>query len=362
MRYEVNIVGAPATFTTRAQSAARLDPASMRELELFLSQVPPGPNSLLTRPVIALFGSERRVIDVNISFADDGGWHIALGEERPAGDAPDIAQPLDTRLDDLTTMVWVTDRDRLARWFNAAWLEFVGSALDDELGWGWMRHIHSPDLVELLSAYESAQADGRGFEHVARVTDGASVLWWVRVRAAPRFVDGTFEGFLGMCEPVRVATDDDAPAGSGVTEILPRPDLSAETPNDVVSRLARLEDVLVISRPADTIEAGFLRRLVSRWITQHEALRSRHDDILLCVTEAAANCIVHAYRGKSGRLQLSCEVRDSRAEFRVRDWGSWRQGSSGQGGRGIALMRALSDELRIEHLPDGTEVVLGYGP
>jgi anti-sigma regulatory factor (Ser/Thr protein kinase)/PAS domain-containing protein len=358
VRYEVNIVGS--SFAS-PDGAIRLDPMSARDLDLFMSRVPTTTSDFVSRPVTIWNGSRRAVIDVRISRTADA-WHLELGDERTQEDAPDVPQPLDARLDDLTTMVWVTDRDRLARWFNAAWLAFVGCSLDDELGWGWMRHVHSPDLVELLTAYEAAQADGRGFEHIARVTDHTDALWWVRVRAAPRFIDGTFEGFLGMCEPVRVATDDAAPAptGSGVAELLPRPDLGVESPDEVVARLSRLEDVLIVSRPADTIEAGFLRRLVSRWITQHDALRSRHDDILLCVTEAAANCIVHAYRGQPGRLQLSCEVRDSFAEFRVRDWGSWQQASSTHGGRGISLMRALSDELRIEHLADGTEVVLGY--
>jgi PAS domain S-box-containing protein len=358
MQYEVDIFTAQSVSRDTSSDDVHIDPGSARELELFMSRLPQGAASTVTRPVIAWRGGVRTVVDVDVSRGERGQWQIRVGNEREATAAPDLAEELDSRLADLTTMVWVTDAERLARWFNHAWLEFVGSDLHSDLGWGWMRHIHADDLSSLLETYEAGHEEQRGFEHVSRTIDRDGRYWWVRVRAAPRFADGMFGGFVGMCERIAPADDGNPPEVSGLPDLLP--DLDAASPVGVIERLARLEAVLEVSRPADTLEAGFLRRLTSRWVNQHRALRARHDDIVLAVNEAAANSMIHAYRVAPGRVRLVCEMQPGRAEFRVRDWGSWRVPRPSRESRGIALMTVLADELAIEHLPDGTQVVLRY--
>ncbi len=336
----------------------RIDAASARDLNLFMSRLPRDIAGSVSRPVVVWRGMDRSIIQVHVSRVDGGEWQVRLGEERPEHAAPDMPEVLDPRLNDLSTMVWVTDGDRLAKWFNTAWLEFVGAELVDELGWGWMRHIHRHDLFALLQAYEAAQTHGTDFAHVARLTDRHGQLWWVRVRAVPRRTNGEFSGFVGMCEPLEHADLLTAQEHSGVNEVR-SPDLTTE-PEHNDDRLANIQAALLSSQSAEPIEAGLLRQLASGWVRQHDELRTRHDHIVLAIGEAAANSIVHAYPDGRGRVRLACEMRRSYAQFRVRDWGTSRRARPDPDTRESALIHALTDNVRVDHLSDGTEVVLSY--
>src|SRR5262245_47630434 len=104
-----------------------LDASSARELEIFLTRVETSADAPLERRVIVWKDGTRRVMDVRAFVDTDGSWRLAFGAEHPESDAPDRAAPVDSRLDELDTMVWLTDVDRLARWFNRAWCDFVGA-------------------------------------------------------------------------------------------------------------------------------------------------------------------------------------------------------------------------------------------
>jgi anti-sigma regulatory factor (Ser/Thr protein kinase) len=252
-------------------------------------------------------------------------------------------------------MAWVTDTERLARWFNPAWCDFVGSPLDDELGWGWMRHVHPDDLVPLLEAYEAGHVNRHGFEYVGRVVHRSGDYRRVRVRAVPRTRDDAFDGFIGICVPIETA--DEPIDGTRLADLLPPTD---EPSTLVVERLANLEAALEVSRPAERPEVACLRRLAATWAAEHPWLRDRQDDIALAVTEAAANAVVHGYRASTGDVHLTCAIGPERAAIRIRDWGSWEAPSGSAESRGIPLMPRLCDEFELRHLPDGTEAVLRY--
>lgn len=337
-----------------------LDDASARDLQLFISRLPPSAQGTVSRPVVVWRGGRRSVVQVDAVREDDGAWRLRLGAERPEGAAPDVPEIIDARLNDLAAMVWITDEDRMAKSFNTAWLEFVGAELQDELGWGWMRHVQEDDLLALLSAYEAAQQAGRGFEYTGRVWRADGQLWWLRLRAAPRLEHGEFHGFIGMCEPVGSAEGVASPINSGLADLLPVTDLSVEPVTSVIERLARVERVLQVSRPAELLEARLLRQLASRWVDQHARLQPRHDDIVLAVSEAATNAMEHAYADVPGYVRLTCELRQSTAQFKVRDTGRWHEPSPDREHRGIALMNELADDVYINHLADGTEVVLQF--
>jgi anti-sigma regulatory factor (Ser/Thr protein kinase)/PAS domain-containing protein len=354
-RFEVSIEGV-GDDATASMPEVRVDPASARELELFLSRIPRDAVGMVTRPVVAWRGDVRTVIDVTVRRSESGAWQLLVGGTRDDGVAPDREISVDARLDDLSTMVWITDAERLARWFNRAWLDFVGADLASDLGWGWMRHLHDDDVLGLLEAYETAQREERGFEHTARVAAADGAYAWLRVRATPRVTDGVFAGFVGMCTRVDAAPEPGA--GSQLVDLLPAADDRSTA--HAIYRLARLDTALEIARPADTVEAGLLRRIVAAWVAQHEPLRDRDDEVVLAVHEAVTNCVRHAYPGTSGRVSISCELHARQAEFRIRDWGQWKPPDPAVVHRGILLMDGLADEATVEHLRDGTEVVLRF--
>jgi anti-sigma regulatory factor (Ser/Thr protein kinase)/PAS domain-containing protein len=344
-----------ASIETGAPLDIVLDEASARELSLFLTRVRPTADAPVERRVLAWKSGRRCVVDVRVATAPDGSWMLTFGDQRDDEQSPDLPEPVDHRLDALATMAWITDSERLARWFNTSWCEFVGASLDQELGWGWMRHVHNDDLVGLLEAYEEGHVGRHGFDHVTRLADRDGTYWSVRVRGVPRLLDDRFNGFIGICLPISRAAA--AEASSAVMDVMPPSD---EETRVVVDRLANLEAVLQIARPAEAMEAGCLRRLATAWAAQHSALDDRRDDIGLAVGEATANAVIHAYRSATGVVRLECALHDGRAEIKIRDWGTWAAPSPERDSRGIVLMERLCDSFELRHLPHGTEVILAY--
>jgi anti-sigma regulatory factor (Ser/Thr protein kinase)/PAS domain-containing protein len=347
-RFEASIeTGAPVDIV--------LDETSARELSFFLTHVQPAADAPVARRVLAWKDGHRCVVDVSVAAGLDGSWLLAFGDQRDDEESPDVPEPVDHRLDALSTMAWITDGERLARWFNSAWCDFVGAPLADELGWGWMRHVHHDDLVGLLEAYETGHLGRHGFDYVARLADREGAYWSVRVRGVPRLLDDRFNGFVGICLPVSRARAE-TPA-SPVMHAMPPSDEDAKV---VVERLANLEAALQIARPAEAMEAACLRRLATAWAAQHPALDGRRDDIGLAVGEATANAVIHAYRAATGVVRLECALDDGRAEIRIRDWGTWEVPARDRDSRGIVLMQRLCDAFELRHLAEGTEVVLAY--
>ncbi|UXA06902.1 SpoIIE family protein phosphatase [Mycobacterium sp. SMC-2] len=80
-------------------------------------------------------------------------------------------------------------------------------------------------------------------------------------------------------------------------------------------------------------------------------------DIVLVVNEACTNCAVHAYSGHApGTMLLDLELADGEIHARITDRGSWKtpEANPDKGGRGLLLMRALSNTLELDCTPTGT--------
>ena len=79
-------------------------------------------------------------------------------------------------------------------------------------------------------------------------------------------------------------------------------------------------------------------------------------DLKLAFTEAATNSVRHAYAGGEGIVEILYELHDDRRVVEVSDSGegfdhddaeAGEEGELTEGGLGIAIIRALSDELEI---------------
>jgi serine/threonine-protein kinase RsbW len=85
-------------------------------------------------------------------------------------------------------------------------------------------------------------------------------------------------------------------------------------------------------------------------------------DLKLALTEACSNSVRHAYEeGRDGIVQISYQLTDDRIEVEVRDDGAGfdpavlerAQRELDEGGLGIAIIRAVTDELDIGPNPKG---------
>ncbi len=139
---------------------------------------------------------------------------------------------------------------------------------------------------------------------------------------------------------------------------------------DDVALLA-IESLPLGSEIEMTIEAdpgvlAGLRRTLGRWLMSEAVEEEQAFSITLAASEAAANAIEHAYGAQESTFRVSGVHEGGEVRVVISDEGRWRASRPHGRGRGLAIMRALVDDARIERRSDGTSVTLvkcvGPGP
>ena len=62
-------------------------------------------------------------------------------------------------------LIWMSGPDKRCTWFNQRWLDFVGRAIEQELGDGWCDNLHPADFDRVLDTYHAAFDARRPYEH-----------------------------------------------------------------------------------------------------------------------------------------------------------------------------------------------------
>ncbi|MFI9408917.1 SpoIIE family protein phosphatase [Nocardia gamkensis] len=112
--------------------------------------------------------------------------------------------------------------------------------------------------------------------------------------------------------------------------------------------------------PARADELAMLRRTLKGWLAAAAVPHDLAADLVAAANEACSNSIEHAYRNNNdaGRVRMSATCDIDTVVIVVADTGSWKPRASDPGyrGRGIDMMRALTEELDIDHSESGTTV------
>jgi serine/threonine-protein kinase RsbW len=112
--------------------------------------------------------------------------------------------------------------------------------------------------------------------------------------------------------------------------------------------------------PADELIG--LRRRLRDWLACAGLRGEAQDDLVLAASEAATNCIDHAYAPeRTGSITVTCWTEHQMTFIEVADDGVWRPPPSDPvpgRGFGITMMYDLVDHLRILHDHHGTRVLL----
>jgi len=119
----------------------------------------------------------------------------------------------------------------------------------------------------------------------------------------------------------------------------------------------RLENDATADRLAD------VRHRFATWLRAIAIPDALVSDIVLAVNEACTNSIEHAYRGHDrGKMQVEGEIEGAEIHVRVVDSGSWKTPAADVStrGRGLLLIRAVSDRVELGGTPSGTTVEMSF--
>jgi PAS domain S-box-containing protein len=156
----------------------------------------------------------------------------------------------------------------------------------------------------------------------------------------------------------------DLPVESVADEILTRLAPAAGYDDDVAIVVYRCPpSALVIDDDAAPRRLSDIRHQLAAWLRANEIGEPLADDIILVVNEACSNSVEHAYRGHvAGRVRVEAELRDGDVRIRVADSGSWKTPPTDPGtrGRGLLLIRKVSDEVDVTGTDDGTSVEMTF--
>jgi anti-anti-sigma factor len=128
--------------------------------------------------------------------------------------------------------------------------------------------------------------------------------------------------------------------------------------DDVAAVMARLRPpALVGARPAVPVQLTAVRHEVGAWAGLAMLPVELVDDLQLALGEALANSVEHAYPGPAGEMRYRLELRaDGGLDVTAADDGIWRPTPDDPGyrGHGLRSIRALTENLRVEHTAGGT--------
>jgi PAS domain S-box-containing protein len=130
--------------------------------------------------------------------------------------------------------------------------------------------------------------------------------------------------------------------------------------DDVAVLALAYAPVLRRALPARPEQLAGLRRDLRRWLAGVGATDDDVADVLVVAGEACANAVEHAYDGGPGELLVEARLgRGRELTVTVTDRGQWRTvPAPGDRGRGLPLMRALTDSVAVAVGEAGTVVTL----
>ncbi|HEU4793301.1 MAG TPA: PAS domain S-box protein, partial [Nitrolancea sp.] len=102
--------------------------------------------------------------------------------------------------DSAPIMVWISGPDSRATFFNKAWLDFTGRALEQELGDGWLEDLHPEDAEGCWQTYQTAFATRQDYTAEYRLRRADGEYRWVLDSGRPWYTPcDDFAGYTGSC-------------------------------------------------------------------------------------------------------------------------------------------------------------------
>ncbi len=119
---------------------------------------------------------------------------------------------------------------------------------------------------------------------------------------------------------------------------------------------------LAVRLPGEPASVPRARHLVRDFLARKHHDPANHPGVLLSVSEACTNAVVHAYRDAPGEVDMEAWIEGSRLHVVVRDAGVGPEApTAGRGqGYGMLLIKAHVVDLQVSDRHPGTEVAMTF--
>jgi PAS domain S-box-containing protein len=108
-------------------------------------------------------------------------------------------QHLQTLVETIPTLVWRAKPDGNIDYINKRLLEYLGSPLEDIIGWGWMDKVHPDDIAFKVQSWLSNLEAMTSHDANCRFQGADGVYRWFNVRAEPlRDIGGRVQNWYGV--------------------------------------------------------------------------------------------------------------------------------------------------------------------
>ena len=97
-------------------------------------------------------------------------------------------------------LIWISDANGQATFFNQSWLDFTGYTLEQALINGWLANIHPEERLKCLNNYNLARQNYIQTQTEYRMLHADGKYRWLLSTIVPRFNGGgKFAGFISSC-------------------------------------------------------------------------------------------------------------------------------------------------------------------
>ncbi len=97
-------------------------------------------------------------------------------------------------------LIWMSDANGQATFFNQSWLDFTGYTLEQALINGWIANIHPEERLKCLNNYNLARQNLSQTQIEHRMLDADGKYRWLLSTTVPRFNgSGKLAGFISSC-------------------------------------------------------------------------------------------------------------------------------------------------------------------
>jgi serine phosphatase RsbU (regulator of sigma subunit)/anti-sigma regulatory factor (Ser/Thr protein kinase) len=165
------------------------------------------------------------------------------------------------------------------------------------------------------------------------------------------------DGIDALVESVRGATSPEEACLAAVADLVPIEGLRDDVAI-VALQSSPVPVELHLHLPAEPKTLAQVRRILRRWLIERGADEGDVAEVTIAVSEACANAIEHAYPPAPASFQLDAWGSNGEITVAVRDTGQWRAPRGQNRGRGLSIIVAAMDDVQIDRMEDGTEVVM----